>query len=84
MLDAISSEGCGEKSAQGKSASSRPARSLFLRVLGSHRGVSPSENHHNGDVEGPEGAGAGVVDVANVAGGGRTRAAARGPPLPAR
>jgi len=84
MQEAISSEGCEEESAQGKSASSRPACSSLLQVPGSHQGVSPPEKHHNGAVEGPKGAGAGVVDVANVAGGGRTRAAARVPTLPTR
>jgi hypothetical protein len=83
MQEAISSERCEEKSAQGKSASSRPACISLMQVPGSHQGVSPPEKHHDGAVEGPEGAGAGMVDVANVAWGGRTRAAARGPPLPA-
>jgi len=84
MQEAISSEGCEEESAQGKSASSRPACISLMQVPGSHQGVSPPEKHHDGAVEGPEGAGAGVVDVANVAWGGRTREAAWGPPLPAR
>ena len=81
MQEAIGSERCEEKSAQGKSASSRPACISLMQVPGSHQGVSPPEKHHDGAVEGPEGAGAGMVDVANVAWGGENSGGGAGPAL---